>query len=317
MNKLWTNAAAAMLLTVLMPWMLCNVLLMLTDREEPITPGPVFQTVPEISATGSVRVLMDDGSVKILELEDYIAGVLMGEMPDSFHSEALKAQAVVARTYALRMREGSSKHTDADVCVRPECCQSYRSGVSSPVRDAVEATAGQVLTYGGELIEATYFASSGGKTEDALAVWGSDVPYLQSVSSPEGIGDDRFVETVTFTAEAFADALGISPRGPCATWFGSVAYTEGGGVETMEIAGQLWKGTELRKLLGIRSTDMTISAVGEHIIVTTRGFGHRVGMSQYGAEAMAVSGSKYDEILSHYYQGTTLELFVDKDSFLG
>ena len=85
----------------------------------------------------------------------------------------------------------------------------------------------------------------------------------------------------------------------------------------MAIAGRIWKGTELRKLLGIRSTDMTISAVGEHIIVTTRGFGHRVGMSQYGAEAMAVSGSKYDEILSHYYQGTTLELFVDKDSFLG
>ena len=315
MNKRCTDAICALLLTALAPWLLFNTVLLWPQEEQPSPSGAADLAETEPGPV-TVRVLMEDGMVEPMELEAYLVGVVMGEMPSDFHPEALKAQAVVVRTYTLRMRQTSAKHPDADVCVRSECCQGYREGDSAVIREAVESTAGQVLTYNGQLIEATYFSSSGGRTEAALAVWGSDVPYLRSVDSPEADGDD-FLETVTFTAEEFRQALGIDPEGPCATWFGDVTYTDGGGVDIMIIDGQEFQGTELRKLLGLRSTDMVISAVGEHIIVTTRGYGHRVGMSQYGAEAMASAGSSYDEILAYYYQGTALELFVDKGSSVG
>ena len=316
MNKRCTDAISALLLTVLVPWLLFNTVMLWPKEEQPVPSDATADITVTEPGSITVKVMMEDGSVEPMELEEYLVGVVIGEMPSDFHPEALKAQAVVARTYTLRMCQRSTKHPDADVCVRSECCQSYREGDSTVIRDAVESTAGQVLTYGGQLIEATYFSSSGGRTEDALAVWGSDVPYLQSVESPETGGDD-FLETVTFTAEEFRAALGIDPDGPCATWFGDVTYTDGGGVDTMVIGGQEFKGTELRKLLGLRSTDMVISAVGDHIIVTTQGYGHRVGMSQYGAETMASAGSSYDEILAYYYQGTALELFVDKGSSVG
>ena len=316
-NKRWTDAISAVLLTLLVPWLLFNTALLFSEQERDL---PLDATVPDEAVESdfvSVRVLTEDGTVITMDLEEYLVGVVAGEMPSDFHPEALKAQAVVARTYTLRMREGSSKHPDADICTHSECCQSYRAGESAAIRLAVESTAGQVLTYDGKLIEATYFSSSGGRTEAALAVWGSDIPYLQSVNSPETDYMEAFLETVTISDDEFRDALGIQPEGPCGGWFGEVAYTDGGGVETIEIAGRVFKGTELRKLLGLRSTAMVISAVGDHIIITTQGYGHRVGMSQYGAESMAVAGATYDEILSYYYQGTTLELFVDKDSSVG
>jgi len=143
------------------------------------------------------------------------------------------------------------------------------------------------------------------------------VPYLQSTDSPEDAYAEHNLETVTMTAAEFEAALGVSLDGPCEFWLGEVTYTDGGGVDTMVIGDTVFKGTELRKLLGLRSTAMLMTAVGEHITITTRGYGHRVGMSQYGAEAMAVDGATYEEILAHYYHGTTLELFVDKESGMG
>lgn len=310
------DLATALLLVVLLPGLLCNtVRMMLGNETGTVEPQPVI-TEPAGAPAAAIRLLTDEGVVT-MELEDYIVGVVLAEMPEDFETEALKAQAVVARTYVLRMRQHSGKHPDADVCDRSDCCQGYRSGESGKIRAAVEATAGQVLTYEGMLIEATYFSSSGGRTEDALAVWGNDVPYLQSTDSPEGAYQQQYLETVSMTAEEFQKALGLSLDGPCETWLGEVTYTTGGGIGTMMIGGQLFEGTELRKLLGLRSTAMVMTAVGEHITITTRGHGHRVGMSQYGAEAMAMAGATYDEILAHYYHGTTLELFVDKDSAVG
>ena len=315
MNKRCTDAISALILTVLVPWLMFNTAMLWTNQTQEPLPGPTVSKESEM--TTPIRIMQSNGSVVTMDLEQYLVGVVMGEMPQDFHPEALKAQAVVARTYTLRMRERSSKHPGADVCTNSECCQSYREGDSAAIRGAVEATMGQVLTYDGALIEATYFSSSGGRTEDALAVWGSDVPYLQSVESPEtGDGTD-FLETVTFTQDEFRSSLNIDPEGPCGEWFGTVSYTEGGGVDTMEIGGATFKGTELRKLLGLRSTAMVIAPVGDHILITTRGYGHRVGMSQYGAETMAVSGATYDAILAYYYQGTSLELFVDKGNSVG
>lgn len=331
MKKFWKEIATALLLTLLVPGLMLN-----TARLFGIGTGAPVEPPPETAATDGtgesngvmISVLMDNGSVVPMELEEYLVGVVLGEMPADFEPEALKAQSVVARTYTLRMRRNTSKHPNADVCTRSDCCQSYKTGENylqaggnqssvDKIRSAVAATAGLVLTYNGSLIEATYFSSSGGRTEDAQAVWGNDVPYLQSTDSPEEDYSDKYLVTITMTGEEFQSALGISLEGPCETWLGTVTYTNGGGVDTAVIGETTFKGTELRNLLGLRSTAFIMTAVGDHITITTRGYGHRVGMSQYGAEAMAVDGASYEEILAHYYIGTTLEEFVDKDSTIG
>ena len=252
-----------------------------------------------------------------MELDEYLTGVVLAEMPVSFELEAQKAQAVVARTYTMRACRRGGKHDGAAVCTDSTCCQSYispadylaaggtQAGVDR-VRGAVEATAGQVLTYDGELIEATYFSCSGGSTEDAAAVWGAAYPYLKAVDSPGEENAAHYSDTEVFTAARFEAALGRDLPGEPTTWFGVTTYTTGGGVASMEIGGQTYQGTTLRSLLGLRSTAFTVEADRICVTITTKGFGHRVGMSQYGADAMAVLGSTYPEILAHYYQGTSL-----------
>ena len=163
-----------------------------------------------------------------------------------------------------------------------------------------------MVTYEGELIEATYFSCSGGRTEDAVAVWGAEVPYLQSVSSPGEENSSDYMKTVTMSAGEFAAAFdGLS--GTPGTWIGKITYTNGGGVATIEIGGTEYKGTTVRQKLKLRSTAFVITIVGSSVSITTKGFGHRVGLSQDGAEAMAVGGSDYAEILAHYYPGTKLQ----------
>ena len=257
------------------------------------------------------------GNVQQMNLEEYLLGVVLAEMPADFESEALKAQAVVARTYTRKRMEGS-KHETAAVCMDPACCQSWRSeedylaqgGRKSSVekvRQAVADTDGMVLRYDGKLIDATYFSCSGGSTEDAVEVWGQDVPYLQAVESPGEENAPRYSDTVTFTAAEFAQKLGISGTGDPENWFGETTYTDGGGVARMTIHGTEFTGTQLRSKLGLRSTAFVVLVQGQTIEITTRGFGHRVGMSQYGAQAMAKAGSTYGEILAHYYTGTELD----------
>lgn len=312
MKRFWIDFITVILLAILLPALFFNTARILMRSEGNSSSAPTDISDTTMPAATVIRVQTENGIVP-MALEEYITGVVHCEMPANFEPEALKAQAVVARTYALRMRQKSGKHPEADVCAQSDCCQGYTNGENEKIRAAVAATAGQVLTYDGALIEATYFSSAGGRTEDALAVWGNDIPYLQSTDSPEYGYQDQSLNTVTMTAQEFQTKLGLVLEGPCETWLSDVAYTKGGGVATMSIGGHIFDGTDLRKLLELRSTAMVITAVGDHITITTRGYGHRVGMSQYGAEAMAVSGATYDEILAHYYQGTTLELFVDKE----
>ena len=166
-------------------------------------------------------------------------------------------------------------------------------------------TAGQVLYYEDRLIMATYFSSAGNATEDAKAVWGNSVPYLVAVSSPEG--DNRYNgEKISFTAKEFQEKLGATLKGKPESWFGAVTYTVGGGVDQIRIGGKLYKGTLLREKLGLRSTDFSVTTTDTVVTFTTNGYGHRVGLSQYGADAMAVNGSDYEQILLHYYTGTRL-----------
>ena len=276
----------------------------------------IKETQPESTAL-TMYLRQPDGSTIEMDMDTYLVSVVLAEMPAYFEPEALKAQSVVARTYTQKAFITGGKHGDGSVCTRSNCCQAYipvedylgKGGTQESVdkvSSAVLDTSGYVLTYEGNLIEATYFSCSGGMTEDAVAVWGTDFPYLQSVASPGEETAAHYIDTEEFTPEQFQAALQVSLSGEPADWFGSVTYTEGGGVDTMQIGSKSYQGTQLRTMLGLRSTAFTVSVADGIILITTKGFGHRVGMSQYGAEAMAVEGKDYTQILAHYYQGTEL-----------
>ena len=144
-----------------------------------------------------------------------------------------------------------------------------------------------------------------------MAVWGTDVPYLKAVSSPGEENAAHYTDETRFFRRELEERLEVQLLSDGGDWFSDMTYTAGGGIEQMRIGGKLFKGTELRKLLGLRSTAFTVTVENDHIIFNTRGFGHRVGMSQYGADAMAVEGHTYREILMHYYPGTILEYRTD------
>lgn len=311
MRPLWKDILAAVWLGMLLPGIVLNVFV-LKDRyqqRETVTPAQVAE-IPE----ASIQVQTPDGVCAEMKLNTYLTGVVLAEMPAQFHPEALKAQAVAARTYTWKAVTTGGKHGNGSICTDATCCQAYISeddylcsgGVQENldnVQRAVDATSSMVLAYEGELIEATYFSSTGGLTESAIAVWGTDYPYLQTVSSPE---IDLKQITVSFSPEEFQNILGKALPDDPQQWFGEISYTAGGGVETIEIWGENYTGVQLRSLLNLRSTAFQIQTDGDKINITTYGYGHRVGMSQYGANAMAENGNSWQQILQHYYPGTTL-----------
>ena len=191
----------------------------------------------------TVSVLQEDGSFTEMDLESYLIGVLLCEMPVDFDIEALKAQAVVARTYTLRRCLVVDKHDDNAVCTSPECCQGYIDPATytdeqlQKIEEAVYATTNQVLLYDGALIEATYFSCSGGMTEDAKAVWGEDIPYLQARESPGEEKADHYSDIVRYSLDEFQNRLGISAAGPAESLVQNITYTQGGGVDRMTIGG--------------------------------------------------------------------------------
>lgn len=266
---------------------------------------------PAIPSNQSVRLLLPDGQVALVGLEDYIYGVVCAEMPASFEPEALKAQAVAARTYALRKLQSQVHAPDAQLCADYTCCQAYTAQdpeswgdqgaeYSAKIRQAVSATAGQVLTQDGTLIDAVFHASSSGATAPAQAVWGAAVPYLVSVSTPETAENvPGLQEEKSFTDQELENLLGSAK-------LGAVTYESWGGVSAMEVGSQALTGPEVRQKLGLRSARFSVERRGENTVFTTLGYGHGVGMSQQGANLMAKAGSDYREILAHYYPGTTL-----------
>ena len=317
MGLKWKDVVTAVVLGVVCPAMVFS----LESRRQ--GSGPILSLGPSTSEStvieddSTIPILMNDGTIQNMELDAYLICVVLKEMPASFENEALKAQAVVARTYTLRRLVKGSKHDNAVVCVDSSCCQGFitqddylkkggkRESLDKVIK-AVTDTSGLVLVYGDELIDATYFSCSGGSTEDAVAVWGTDVPYLQATKSPGEEKAKYYVNTVTFSTKQFAKLLSIQPANSTSKWIESITYTDGGGIDRIKICGSTYKGTEIRKLLGLRSTSFVITIVGETVTVTTKGYGHRVGMSQYGADAMAVAGSDYEQILLHYYKGVKI-----------
>ena len=323
MERNWKQWLAAFLMGVMLPGLIFRIAtglsqgshLQQNSQQTQVTTAPDW---PQNLPMAQNIPVLHGKKVEILDLDTYLVGVLLAEMPASFGIEALKAQAVAARTCALEFMQDPNKHPVLAVCTDSTCCQAYitpeeyrqQGGAAEnidKIQKAVADTAGQVLTYQGQLIEATYFSCSGGRTEDAVAVWGAEVPYLQSVESPGEEWASIYSQSVTFTSAEFANALGRKLYGSPETWLGQVRYTRGGGVDTMVVAGKSYSGVQLRQLLSLNSTAFTMKAEGNTITVTTSGRGHRVGMSQYGAEAMAATGSTYEQILQYYYKGVRID----------
>ena len=345
MKSFWKDLLAGIMMGLVVPGIFLNAVHLLLEQQvlaqqtmavQSTQPEVVHQTLvtepahppSQPSGTEPLRTSLqvrfrDSGGVsKEQDMDVYLLGVVLAEMPAWFEEEALKAQAVVARTYALKAFVTGGKHGDGSVCAQSGCCQAYISQEAylaaggkqqavEKVRSAVEATSGQVLVYDGALIEATYFSCSGGQTEDAAAVWGTDYPYLRSVSSPGEESAAHYTDTVYFAAEDFCEALGIPQQGDPVQWIDGVSHTPGAGIAQVTIGGKIFTGVQLRQLLSLRSTAISMEVRDGGILVTTRGFGHRVGMSQYGADAMAVAGSMYPDILSHYYSGAALVVWEE------
>ena len=224
----------------------------------------------------------------------------------SFEPEALKAQTVAARTYTLsKMERTVEAHPDADVCTDITCCQAYIDPADAA---AVADTDGMAALFQGQPIQAVFFSSAAGRTVDAVEVWGNAVPYLTSVDSPEGDEVPNYHSTVTVPLDEFkSKLLAQYPQadlsGEPAGWFANLVPNSAGGVETVDIGGTTVGGGSLRTLFGLRSTSFTVSASADGVTFSVTGYGHGVGMSQYGANALAKEGKSYDEILKWYYTG--------------
>ncbi|MFR8236001.1 MAG: stage II sporulation protein D [Anaerovoracaceae bacterium] len=305
------------------------VLGLFAGQEESKPEEDVFSGKVDTPETVSVWI-SGEGKAEEIDFEEYVACVTASEMPSTFDEEALKAQSVAARTYAMAkiLKYGEKRpesHPDAPLCDTTHC-QAYKSEDKlieihedgweesgfKKVRKACEATEGELLYYDGELVtQPLFFSSSGGQTENSEDVFTGAYPYLVSVSSPyeENASHQNeekefsFEEIKTLLAKAYPDRTLGSVS---ASSIEIISRTDGGRVEKMQVGEASFKGTEIRNALGLSSSLFSISFSGDgsRIIFTSDGFGHGVGLSQYGADGMAKEGSGYKEILSHYYTGT-------------
>ena len=292
------------------------------SETEPFVPG-------DLDGGVMLRVL-DGDTVEEMDLGTYLVGVVRAEMPASFELEALKAQAVAARTYTLyKIRTGGNHGADADICIDSTCCQAYiaedqaranwggdADENEAKIEAAVHDTDGETILYDGAPILAVFHSSSAGQTRAAGEVWVSDLPYLQAVDSPEpGDAIPNYYSRAEFTAEEFREKVAAAlPEadlsGEMDAWLQNAITDTAGSVETVEVGGVTVKGSTVRSILGLRSACFEWEVQGEKLVFFVTGFGHGVGMSQYGANQMAAEGADYLEILTHYYTGVTVEPYV-------
>ncbi|MDD3766051.1 MAG: stage II sporulation protein D [Eubacteriales bacterium] len=276
----------------------------------------------------------DEGVTKSINFEEYIMGVLPAEMPASFEEEALKAQAVAARTYAyykyLNYMKSptlrSQQHPDAPVCTDSTHCHAYYSDERleqlhgkdwikkhlDRLKSYVRQTAGEIMAYDDEpILAAFHSASAGGTTQASGDVWGRDLPYLSNVESYGENEKAGYISTVEIGFEEFkSKVMEEEPEAVFSPepkeWIGDVSFTRGNYVDTLEIGGKPIKGTKIRTMFGLNSTYFSVSISDDKVIFTVEGSGHGVGMSQYGANYMAKQGKTYKEILETYYKGASL-----------
>lgn len=273
-----------------------------------------------------------NGKVQEISLEEYVAGVVASEIPASFPLESIKAQAVAARTYIYYKKQNGGSddaaHSGADVCDDPNHCTAYvdieteniwgenTDKYRGIIKQAVYETKGEVITYDKEPIVAVFHSASSDKTESAQSVWGANMPYLTSVESYGGEDCPKFEGRVTVSAEEFRKTMstryeGIYLKTPPKTWFTASKRSDAGGIIEATVGGKSVKGSDIRNLFGLNSTNFTLETTEDSITFVTVGYGHGVGLSQYGARKMAIDGKTYKEILSHYYQKTSIQKIGD------
>ncbi len=336
MKRMLALSAAAAAFALLTPAMCSDI----SSREQiQAQPGQIsgYETVP-FRATGidsNMTVTLFDGErIRTLSLHEYLTGVVAAEMPPSFPEEALKAQAVAARTFILYTLEHykngepfPESHNGAQFCSDPSHCQAFcelsaevwggeTAVLADKVERAVSGTDGVIALWEGEPIASVFCACAGGRTENSKDVWGGDLPYLKSVESPGDEECEKCYATVSFTAEEFKNivlsnvpgaVLSSDPHG----WFSDSVRSEGGGIITVYLGGVQLKGTRVRELFGLNSTNFTCKEENGNIVFHTVGYGHGVGMSQYGAKRLASLGYSYDKIIKWYYSGVTLGLYSE------
>lgn len=270
------------------------------------------------------------GRVNIVSVLDYTIGAVAAEMPMTYADDALMAQAVAAHSYALSLKQNPDKdaklqEVNADFEADPTRKLGYITQKEMKMlwgedyevyyqrlKTLIEPIIGQVLTYDNAPITACYHAISNGMTQSAEAVWGQSVPYLTPVDSSADTQSPEFEETLTMTAQEVKDALtsnfaGIDCSGDPSSWFGVFQRNEQNYVTSVMIGPTKCKASDIRTALGLRSTDFTITWTQDRFTIVTHGYGHGVGMSQFGANVMALNGMGYAEILSHYYPGAVLQ----------
>ena len=263
------------------------------------------------SSMSEITIYRSNGSIINLNMTDYLIGVVSSEMPASFNLEALKAQSVLARTYALKAKQTGKKLTDTvstqsyiDIDQMKNKWGNSFNTYYNKIKNAVENTNGEYLSYNGNYIEALYHSTNNGKTESSLDVFGNYYPYLISVSSEYDKNASSYLRTISMPLDTISNKLGLSLNNDSV--INILSYTDGGNIKEININGNNFSGKKIRELLGLRSADFDISISDNNANITTRGYGHGVGMSQYGANGMANAGYSYKDILSHYYPGTTL-----------
>ena len=263
--------------------------------------------------------------VREYELEDYLVGVVGAEMPASFPDEALKAQAVAARTFIISRimadKGDVPEHKGAAVCTNPAHCKAWKSTEEltagwgdnaeknlKKIEAAVKATKNEIIVFNGEPITAVYYSMSSGKTENAADVWGGEVPYLKSVASSFDENAPNFNSEVSFTFDEFKEIVlkeapdAVFGENP-SEWFSDIVTSEAGGVMSIKIGGAEFKGTKIRTMFSLRSHNFTVNISDNKIVFNVKGYGHGVGLSQWGSKFLADSGKSYIDILKYYYTG--------------
>lgn len=296
-----------------------------SQEEQPVETEELLVPAGVRDAQVLLKVL-DNGSVLEMDLGTYLTGVIRAEMPASFELEALKAQAVAARTYTLYKIGGGGNHGEtADICTSPACCQAYSSEERSragwgrradeyetKVRRAVTETDGQAALYEGEPILAAFHSASAGRTRKSNAVWQKDLPYLQPVDSPEPAGSipNYYSRVELSTEQVRAKILAAHPEadlsGSPENWLRDPETDSAGTVESLSVGGVRMKGNEVRSMLDLRSACFEWELRENRFIFSVTGYGHGVGLSQYGANQMAADGAGYAEIILHYYTGVSV-----------
>ena len=289
-------------------------------KEESVTENKLEYDYKEYS---TIKLLNSkDGSVEELPLDEYLYGVVSAEMPADFEEEALKAQAVVARTYTIyKIENNPNKHGEADICDDSSCCQAWiskekrferwneedREDNWEKIVSAVESTKGKIVTYEGKPINAFFHSNSGGKTETTLNVWGgSGYPYLQAVETAGEDAYSQYQSEVIFSKDEFVQKMKEKYE-DFEIDFNSenaikiLEYTDSDRVKKIKIGNKELAGVEVRTILGLKSANFSIEIDKDNIKFEVLGYGHGVGMSQTGADSMAKEGSSYQEIIKHFY----------------